>query len=35
MAVNDEVEQCMFPVVPGEDNETAMNKVRTGGSVTY
>ena len=27
MSVNDDMEQCLFPVVHGEDHETAMNKV--------
>ena len=27
MAVNDDVEQCMFPVFDGDDHDTAMNKV--------
>ena len=35
MSVNDDVEQCMFPVVHGEDHETAMNKVSTRESAPY
>jgi hypothetical protein len=32
MAVNDDVEQCLFPEVDGtdDDNDTSMNKVSIG-----